>query len=277
MPVFLKCQWCGTEFPVRPARAGIAKYCSGSCRGKARSREFTGENHHRWTGGEREKTCQKCGKAFSIRPKQPITTFKKQKFCSKPCADKGGLRYSGADNARYNPDADRTGRRDSRHDAWADAVISNDKATCRICGATNTELHAHHVRSWKEYPELRFEVSNGIALCAPCHWTIHAALAAKAVNSGKLLPGGAEDNPEPSLKRKLLEGVTTRGRAYRRWEGECAWCGKWLSKRASDVKGKAAIFCSRTCSGRWHYRHKNPFAHGSNAPTSAAPERDDIV
>jgi hypothetical protein len=42
----------------------------------------------------------------------------------------------------------------------------------------------------------------------------YIALLENAVKSVKLLTGKAEDNTEPSLGRKLFEGVTTRGRAY---------------------------------------------------------------
>jgi hypothetical protein len=45
----------------------------------------------------------------------------------------------------------------------------------------------------------------------------YIALLENAVKSVKLLTGNAEDNTEPSSGRKALEGVTTRGRAYRRF------------------------------------------------------------
>lgn len=55
--------------------------------------------------------------------------------------------------------------------AWSLEVRSRD-GKCVECGATG-KLHAHHVKPWKKHPELRFDVSNGITLCPPCHQKAH--------------------------------------------------------------------------------------------------------
>jgi 5-methylcytosine-specific restriction endonuclease McrA len=111
-------------------------------------------------------------------------------------------------------------------------------------------LQAHHVQPYSEHPERRWDISNGLTVCAPCHWQIHATTE-NAVNSGKPVTGGADGNPEPSYGRKPVEGATTRGRAYRRWNGNCEFCGVFISRRWSDTKGKAHLFCSKTCSGKF--------------------------
>lgn len=56
--------------------------------------------------------------------------------------------------------------------AWSVAVRERDGNVCVKCGASG-RLHAHHVKSWKDAPELRFDVSNGITLCPPCHQKEH--------------------------------------------------------------------------------------------------------
>ena len=140
--------------------------------------------------------------------------------------------------------------RGTLHYKWVDAVIGRDKAICQHCGATNIELHAHHVKPYKQYPELRYEIGNGITLCCICHWNVHSAKRANPVNSVKPLTGCAEGNTEPSLVRNYEEGVTDRGRAYRRWSGKCEWCSKFISKRLSDTTGKKHLFCSRECATR---------------------------
>lgn len=206
----------------------------------------TGEDHPRWQGGDRSKACVHCGAVFTLREHEPITNFRKRKFCSKACADIGGFRYTGENHPNYRKEARRKNRGGSHH-KWVNAVTSRDKATCQHCGATGLELHAHHIKSYKDHPELRFDVSNGITLCYRCHWNLHTALDAKAVNSVNTRQG----NTEPSLQGNLLEGVTTRGRAYRKWVGRCSWCELVISKRLSDITGKAALFCGGSCRSKW--------------------------
>lgn len=276
MPVTVNCKQCGKEKTVIPAVAKTFRFCSVRCRADWRSANWLGDKHPRWTGGDREKICKQCGETFRIREGQPITTFKKQKFCSKPCADKGGLRYSGKDHPNYRDDALRLSRSHGHH-KWQVAVLSRDRETCQHCGASGVEMHAHHIKSFKDHPELRYEVSNGITLCYRCHWNVHSAENENGVNSGKLLTGGAEDNPEPSQGGNVLEGVTTRGRAYRRWTGECPQCGGFISKRLSDVKNKLMVFCSKSCSAKWRWRNGRYMPTAVISSTSAPRESEDIV
>ena len=240
MPV-KNCQSCAKEFK---AKAAEQKFCSYACTGKWRSQVQRGKNHPSWRGGKDKRQCKACGTPFEATPANP------QKFCSKPCADQHGLRLTGTDNPNYKPNARRRDRR-GKHGAWARAVISRDRATCQHCGTTEGALHAHHIKSFAEHPELRWVLENGLTLCASCHWQVRAASNANGVKSGEILPGDAGDNPEPSFGRKPVEGVTTNGRAYRRWTGECGHCKTFISKSWSDTKGKAELFCSRSCASKW--------------------------
>jgi hypothetical protein len=98
------------------------------------------------------------------------------------------------------------------------------------------------------------------------------------VNSGNIRPGNAEDNPEPSFGRKLIEGVTTRGQVYRRWEGSCDYCGAFVSKTWSEAARNAYSYCSASCrSKHQQVRRKAARANDGNASTSALPERDDMA
>lgn len=273
MPVTVSCIVCEKQQSVIPARAKTFKFCGFDCRSVWRSEHMSGANHPGYTGGERTKTCQHCGVDFSLKKGSTVTTFRKQKFCSNACGNKGGIRHFGAANTKWTGRPTRRQSRPSKHAAWARAVISRDLAACQRCGATDTELHAHHVKSHKDYPELRFDLDNGLTVCAPCHWQIHSKTIANGVNSGETAAGDAAGNPEPSFGRKPIEGATTRGRAYRRWNGSCEWCGAFISRRWSDTVGRAHLFCSKPCAGKFKAAHRTyrpmKSVHGSNASTSA--------
>jgi len=256
--VVVKCHECGKKKETYPSLARNFKFCSYKCRSSWRGKHWVGENNPKFQPYGREpKDCKYCGKRFSMRDGEIVTNYRRRKFCSRFCADKGGFRYSGPDHQNYKEDARRKNRGGSHH-KWVNAVISRDKATCQECGATDVELHAHHIKSYKDYPELRFDVSNGLTLCHKCHWQLHAALNAKAVNSVDTRPAKAEGNTEPSFEGNLVEGVTTRGRAFRRWVGKCSWCETVISKPFSDAKGKAGLFCSGSCRSKWIRKKNGP-------------------
>ena len=65
-------------------------------------------------------------------------------------------------------------RESYEYDIWRTAVFERDNYTCQECGARcgngkNVVLNADHIKRWSEYPELRFELSNGRTLCVDCH------------------------------------------------------------------------------------------------------------
>ena len=56
---------------------------------------------------------------------------------------------------------------------WRTKVFERDKYTCAICGQVGGELNAHHIRPFKDYPELRLDLDNGVTLCKACHKRVH--------------------------------------------------------------------------------------------------------
>jgi len=56
--------------------------------------------------------------------------------------------------------------------AWRMSVLEEHNHKCATCGETEG-LHAHHILRKSKYPELRHEVSNGIALCPEHHAQAH--------------------------------------------------------------------------------------------------------
>ena len=55
---------------------------------------------------------------------------------------------------------------------WKKQIYKRDKYICKKCKSIDN-LFAHHILSWKDYPDLRFKLSNGITLCGVCHKKLH--------------------------------------------------------------------------------------------------------
>lgn len=61
-------------------------------------------------------------------------------------------------------------RESSRYRNWRKTVFERDRYTCIECGDNEgRNLNAHHLKSFSSYPELRFDLDNGVTLCIPCH------------------------------------------------------------------------------------------------------------
>ena len=185
----LKCQWCGTDFTKSRSHSSEQKYCSKQCR-------IMGGAENKRTDRIRQ-ICKCCGKSFEAVPwfvsagratfcsrecfykgretrKKRQFTFvcqfcgkvfcsstPKRKYCSRQCS------YS----AQFKLDKEPKKSRPTGHANWSRKVILRDKK-CIRCGSLGN-LQAHHVRSWKGNPELRYDVGNGATLCPWCHHSQH--------------------------------------------------------------------------------------------------------
>ena len=63
---------------------------------------------------------------------------------------------------------------------WAQEVKRRDHWTCQVCGRRGVELNSHHLLSWIDNIEDRYDVENGVTLCAgvvkggiSCHELFH--------------------------------------------------------------------------------------------------------
>jgi 5-methylcytosine-specific restriction endonuclease McrA len=60
---------------------------------------------------------------------------------------------------------------------WSSTVKERDGYQCQHCGQTERSLlHAHHIKQRAAYPELRYDLNNGLTLCQTCHIKEHRRL-----------------------------------------------------------------------------------------------------
>ena len=169
------CVVCGNEFNAVPARTQ-AKCCSNSCRYVLQKTTRLGESNGRWKGGDPEKPCQFCGGPIK-RKGLPFSIWQERKFCSKDCVVQGQKRFYGTEHPRFNPQSTSRTRLFSKgtQREWSARVMVRDDFVCQSCGKRGGDMHAHHIKPWKDHPELRFDVSNGTTLCVKCHRAVHGA------------------------------------------------------------------------------------------------------
>lgn len=93
------------------------------------------------------------------------------------------------------------GKQSLRSKQWAKDIIDRDKK-CAFCG-TVEKLVAHHIKSWKEYPKLRFNLDNGQTLCNTCHSKLHGRKICNLLKNGTSWAKGKKFSSE--YRKKLSD------------------------------------------------------------------------
>ena len=147
------CVICGKQFKGMKYNAN--KYCSRECYMK----------DHRIK--DKERICPKCGKAFTAKASE-------DKYCSWECYNSDRHMPAGEDHWNWKGGISKINdNRDSvDYKKWRYKVYKRDSFKCVKCGSKE-KLNAHHIFSWRFYPDKRYDVDNGITLCEDCHIKIH--------------------------------------------------------------------------------------------------------
>jgi hypothetical protein len=104
----------------------------------------------------------------------------KNKFCSRECKNRSQIgisTLSGKNHYRWKggiTPKNKVIRKSIEYYQWRNKVFLRDNWTCQDCNKRGgTIIHPHHIKSFAKYPELRFDVNNGITLCEICHRKRH--------------------------------------------------------------------------------------------------------
>jgi len=119
--------------------------------------------------------CAYCGAEFKgvVEKRRP----NKKHFCCKDHYSKWQEENAIPENSNFYIDG-RNARTDkhlyrktSKYREWRKQVYERDNYTCRICDHKGGKLEAHHIKPQRLYPELRYDINNGVTLCMRCHKT----------------------------------------------------------------------------------------------------------
>lgn len=116
------------------------------------------------------------------------------------CEERYGVPYyimthcgTGPDNPKWKGGVayHRVERSCNEYYQWRKSVFQRDRYTCQCCGDKTgnghaVELHSHHVKNWVDYPDERYDVDNGITLCATCHYAFHSMFGKRHNNKEQL-------------------------------------------------------------------------------------------
>lgn len=127
---------------------------------------------------ENKHSCKYCGK--QAKWKKSKTRQNRGKYCSRKCYNEwqkseeniGPNNPNYIDGGRHETHI-QTLRKREPWKLWRKAVYERDNYTCQFCGIVGGKIHPHHIKFKKQFPQLIYEISNGITLCEKCHMQLH--------------------------------------------------------------------------------------------------------
>lgn len=156
-----KCQYCKGD--IIATYSGLnkpdRKYCSIGCSTTVKNKKMV------WTDERRKKNAIACSKRFKGIKNSDETRLRK----SLAIRGKKHWNWQGGITATHFKE-----RSNLKLKEWRRQVFARDNYTCQKCNSRsqkgcNVYLEAHHIKSWAKYPELRYDLNNGLTLCKDCH------------------------------------------------------------------------------------------------------------
>jgi DNA-binding CsgD family transcriptional regulator len=117
-----------------------------------------------------------CGKHHSEETKKKISESKKGQVSYWKGKKRPGMSGKNHHNWKGGITEENILIRNSiEYNTWRNLIYKRDNWTCQRCNVhcDKYDIVAHHIKSFNDYPELRFDVDNGITLCRSCHAYVH--------------------------------------------------------------------------------------------------------
>ena len=114
------------------------------------------------------------GKKHTLEARQRISLTNLGKKHTLETRLKMSLVKKGENHPRWFTDRSKLKKKQERNDVayqdWRKQVWLRDNWKCKIANPDcKGRIEAHHILKWSEYPELRYQINNGITLCQAHH------------------------------------------------------------------------------------------------------------
>lgn len=167
------CQICGKEYKIKQCRAENSRVCSKKCYYKIQK---LSSSHMKWKHHSEDTK-----KRISIKKIWTIVSEETKRKLSKANLGKkmsveSKKKMSKA--SKWAGNSQRKGWVTLRNDRgkirielcwWSREIFKRDNWTCKFCEKEWWLIHAHHIKKFIDYPELRLDINNWITLCKRCH------------------------------------------------------------------------------------------------------------
>lgn len=178
----INCKICNEKIKVAESIKHRYKYCSRECKLNDPDliKSYCRMCHSPMRLKHRKYCSKECyynhkkilmkGKQHSEETKKKISKSHTGKI--RPLSDRVSMSLSRSGEKIFNgfKSKERTlAYRTKEYKEWRLSVFKRDNFTCVICHQVGKTLEAHHIKSWRDYKSLRYDIDNGITVCPQCH------------------------------------------------------------------------------------------------------------